>query len=55
MKLLYITYGVLLAYAFHRVMRLYDGYRYVRTKYDNSLGRIEISVKYNRGYRGGQH
>jgi len=54
MKYPYIALGIALAYTFHRMMKLYNGYRYMGDKYHNTFGRIKISVKYYNKHGVGQ-
>jgi hypothetical protein len=54
MRNYYILMGVILAYSFHRLMIYFDKYRVLKDGFDKSLGRIKISVKYNKKKGSGQ-
>jgi len=47
--------GGMAAYIAHRIMLQQNGYKYMKAKYTNSLGRINIQVKINKKSGGGQY
>jgi len=47
--------GVMVTYIAHRFMLQQNGYKYMKNKYRNSLGRINVQVKINKKSGGGQY
>ena len=55
MMWLYFAFGVMTIYVAHKIMLQQNGYRYMKDKYGNSLGRVNITVKIHKKRKGGQY